>query len=297
MRIVAISSLGANHRYVLESIQARRPLERVIQPVAPSGVKAGVRSSRWSRWGRHPLRTMLDRCRLCYQDWRMARLETALHTELLSPELSAGTGESKSSESAWPGPLQRIPRDALHAPETLAAIRELQPDVILTSGCPLLKPELYRLPRWGTLNIHWGISPAYRGEHTLFWSLYHNDPPGMGITIHRIDDSIDGGPLLAQGWPELTLPEDEVSLTVKSARLAALLLNDVLDTLEQLAQQGHIWPGEAPSQPGRLFPRRARGWRQDIALQVKQFKQPRTQPSRPAKIWFAPLPIESSDDG
>jgi len=86
----------------------------------------------------------------------------------------------------------------LHAPETLAEVRALRPDLGLGYGGPILRPALFRIPRHGTLGIHHGRLPEYRGKKTTFWEIWEGEPTA-GVTIQRIDEGIDTGEIVAQG--------------------------------------------------------------------------------------------------
>lgn len=86
----------------------------------------------------------------------------------------------------------------LHSPEVLDPIRELEPDLAVSYGGPILKPEAFELPRYGTLGIHHGRFPDYRGKKATFWALL-NDERVAGVTIQRIGSAIDAGPVVRSG--------------------------------------------------------------------------------------------------
>ena len=74
----------------------------------------------------------------------------------------------------------------LHAPDVRERVSALRPDVGVIYGAPLLRAELYSIPRHGTLGIHHGLVPKYRGKKTTFWAMY-NGERCAGVTIQRID--------------------------------------------------------------------------------------------------------------
>jgi folate-dependent phosphoribosylglycinamide formyltransferase PurN len=86
--------------------------------------------------------------------------------------------------------IQRV-RD-IHAPEVLEAVRALEPDLGLIYGGPILLPRLFEIPRFGTLGIHHGSLPAYRGKKTTFWEVYEGEP-AAGVTIQRVNAGVDTG--------------------------------------------------------------------------------------------------------
>jgi folate-dependent phosphoribosylglycinamide formyltransferase PurN len=86
----------------------------------------------------------------------------------------------------------------IHAPEVLARVRTLQPDLGLIYGSPILKPALFQIPRCGTLGIHHGKVPQYRGKKTTFWAIYNGETEA-GVTIQRVNAGLDTGEVVNSG--------------------------------------------------------------------------------------------------
>lgn len=107
-------------------------------------------------------------------------------------------------------------------------IHSLQPDLMITVGAPILRPHIFAIPRLGTINVHFGIAPHYRGEDTLFWPLYCRDEHQIGVTIHQIDRGVDTGPMLAQSMVAIDSQDNEWTLEAKAARAGADLLVELL---------------------------------------------------------------------
>ncbi len=82
--------------------------------------------------------------------------------------------------------------------ETLAFIREQEPDVVVTLFHQIVRQELIDLPRLGVVNIHPGLIPEFRGIQPYFWELSEGSERA-GATVHFIEDeSVDRGGVLAQ---------------------------------------------------------------------------------------------------
>jgi folate-dependent phosphoribosylglycinamide formyltransferase PurN len=86
----------------------------------------------------------------------------------------------------------------LHAPAVLAKLRSVAPDLGVIYGGPILRPELFRIPVFGTIGIHHGRAPQYRGKKTTFWEIY-NGETRAGVTIQRITEGLDSGEVLRHG--------------------------------------------------------------------------------------------------
>jgi folate-dependent phosphoribosylglycinamide formyltransferase PurN len=92
--------------------------------------------------------------------------------------------------------IQHVPD--IHAVEVLEQLRALKPDLGLIYGSPILKPVLFEIPALGTLGIHHGKMPEYRGKKTTFWAAYNGEETA-GVTIQRINAGLDTGSIVKQG--------------------------------------------------------------------------------------------------
>ncbi|MDT8363843.1 MAG: polysaccharide deacetylase family protein [Nitrosomonas sp.] len=110
----------------------------------------------------------------------------------------------------------------IHAPSTLAQVKAFGADLGLSLAAPILKRELFGLPSLGTINLHKGKVPDYRGMPPAFWEMW-NDERGVGCTVHRVDAQLDAGDVYGEvtvsrqtystvGGLQLTLDEVGVEL-------------------------------------------------------------------------------------
>ena len=86
----------------------------------------------------------------------------------------------------------------IHAQEVLDRVRGLKPDLGLIYGSPILRPELFEIPGMGTLGIHHGKLPEYRGNKTTFWAMYNGEPMA-GVTIQKVNQGLDTGSIVKAG--------------------------------------------------------------------------------------------------
>jgi methionyl-tRNA formyltransferase len=94
-------------------------------------------------------------------------------------------------------PEQLFDASQLHAPETLARLRDLQPDLGLSIYFgTILRPELLELFPSGVVNLHPSFLPYNRGANPNVWSIIDGTP--AGVTLHTIDNGIDTGDIIAQ---------------------------------------------------------------------------------------------------
>lgn len=87
--------------------------------------------------------------------------------------------------------------DTLDKPGTLDALRRLAPDIGLCVYFGyILRAPLLTLPRHGCLNLHPALLPHNRGAYPNVWSIVDGTP--AGVTLHRVDEGIDTGDIVAQ---------------------------------------------------------------------------------------------------
>jgi methionyl-tRNA formyltransferase len=120
-----------------------------------------------------------------------------------------------------------LPGSPRTLPAVLAAYR---PDVLLVFGFNWrLPPDVLLVPKLGVLNVHPSALPRYRGPSPVLWAIRNGDPY-LGVTVHRMTERIDAGPVLAQ-IDDLPLPDQITSQDVWELIKAALpeLINQALD--------------------------------------------------------------------
>lgn len=169
---------------------------------------------------------------------------------------------------------QRVPDLVISAhqfnsPPTCEQVAAWRPDLIVTSGVPILRDAWLQMATHGCINVHFGIAPDYRGEHTLFHPLLERQWEKLGFTIHRLDKGVDSGPILAHGFPELGGTEDEAAIWAKCAQLASRLLPRLVgEILDQRVS------GMEQNQPGRMIRYLDRTLWQEFRLRYGNFRPP-----------------------
>lgn len=103
---------------------------------------------------------------------------------------------------------------------TKEMIADINPEIVIVFGTSLLPNEIFSKVSALILNIHWGLSPYYRGTHCTDWAILNDDYFNIGYTIHKLSNITDGGDIVDQGRPELT-PDDTVfSIDMKLTKLS-----------------------------------------------------------------------------
>jgi folate-dependent phosphoribosylglycinamide formyltransferase PurN len=100
--------------------------------------------------------------------------------------------------SLYPAPVPSPPVLKTQSPnskEVEAFLKERDPDLIIARCKSLLRRGIFTIPRRGTFVMHPGICPDYRNAHGCFWALAEGDDENVGMTLLRIDEGVDTGPI------------------------------------------------------------------------------------------------------
>jgi methionyl-tRNA formyltransferase len=84
-----------------------------------------------------------------------------------------------------------------HTEEATGLMRAAEADLGVVWGTNILKEYVFRIPRLGSINIHQGLAPYYRGGPPVFWELYNGERE-IGVTAHFVDSKFDAGEIIAQ---------------------------------------------------------------------------------------------------
>ncbi len=134
----------------------------------------------------------------------------------------------------------------VHAEETVERVRGLRPDLGLSYGSPILERVLFEIPAFGTLGIHHGKLPAYRGKKTPFWAI-HEGETSAGVTIQRVNARLDAGEVVLEGEIEV----GRRTLGAVWRRLEALGVELYLQAILQVRDGSASFESRAGK--GRLF--------------------------------------------
>ena len=136
-------------------------------------------------------------------------------------------------------------------PDVVKILQRLALDMIVVVYYDqILKREIIQIPRLGCINLHLALAEEYRGCYPTTWAII-NGETRTGVTIHYIDESIDGGDILAQ--KEVPIDDDETGLSLyeKCTDAGIALFGEVfLDILDQ-----KIKPRSQDGTRGRYYKR------------------------------------------
>jgi methionyl-tRNA formyltransferase len=133
-------------------------------------------------------------------------------------------------------------------PEAVERIRRLEPDLLVVVAYgQIIPPTVLAIPKYGAVNVHASLLPRHRGAAPVAHAILAGDRE-TGVTIMRMDEQLDHGPILAVRTTVIVAGEDAEALTARLASIGAELLVDTVARLEEIngVEQDHAHATFAP---------------------------------------------------
>jgi methionyl-tRNA formyltransferase len=113
----------------------------------------------------------------------------------------------------------------------LDALAALSPDLGVVAAYGRILPEsLLAIPRFGMINVHASLLPAYRGAAPVHRAVMAGETE-TGVTIMRVVRELDAGPMMAKASRPIGPDETSVDVERALAELGAPLLVSVVEAL------------------------------------------------------------------
>ena len=107
-------------------------------------------------------------------------------------------------------------------------LTKIAPDIIIVAAYGLyLPPKIIDLPKFGCLNIHPSLLPKYRGPSPVISTIL-SDEKATGVSIIKINNKLDAGPMLKSQIVNRICNETAYDLTKKLFSIGSELLIDII---------------------------------------------------------------------
>ncbi|WP_371183810.1 methionyl-tRNA formyltransferase [Xanthomonas sacchari] len=151
------------------------------------------------------------------------------------PDRPAGRGRGLTPS---PVKLEAVARgipvlqpQTLRSPETLQALRALQPDLIVVVAYGLILPKaVLAIPTHGCWNVHASLLPRWRGAAPIQRAIEAGDSE-TGVCLMQMEAGLDTGPVLLSQRTPIGADETGGQLHDRLAALGAQVLADGLGLL------------------------------------------------------------------
>ena len=116
--------------------------------------------------------------------------------------------------------------------ETVRTIAGLMPDIVISANWRrLIGRSVLDQARFGGLNVHRSLLPAYGGLNPINWAVVNGETES-GVTIHDLADRIDHGDIILQRRFPIETSETGFEVHKKSLGLVAEMVAEALQRFE-----------------------------------------------------------------
>jgi methionyl-tRNA formyltransferase len=123
--------------------------------------------------------------------------------------------------------------DNVNAPEWIARLRAMQPEIIFSFYYRhLIGQEILDIPRLGAFNMHGSLLPQYRGRAPINWAVLNGETQ-TGATLHYMVKRPDAGDIVDQEAVAIGPRETAQDVFIKVTAAARKTLERNIDAIKQ----------------------------------------------------------------
>lgn len=168
----------------------------------------------------------------------------------------------------------------VNSSEVANLLKQINPEVMVVHGSPLINNNILSHAKTA-LNLHWGLSPYYRGVNCTSHAIINWDINNIGVTVHRLSSFIDGGEIYGQKRATINNLTDLKFVTVQLTQMGTTIM---LDALSKIKNSTPLTFHQQQLSDGYLF--KGIHWNQTTfsfvaKLDEHTFKLIKNNPSRP----------------
>lgn len=197
----------------------------------------------YQTWGHRTLRALLE------SEHDVALVVTHPKSEHVYEKIWSDSVADLAAEHGVEVVLRNRPDDE----DLMSRLKEAEPDLIVANNWRTwIPPRIFELPRFGTLNVHDSLLPAYAGFSPIIWALINGEQE-VGVTAHMMDGGLDAGDIVLQRAVKVG-PRD--TATDLFHRTVDLIGPVVSESLELIASGRTDWTPQDPAKAS-FFHKRA----------------------------------------
>ena len=140
--------------------------------------------------------------------------------------------ESAVKKYAVENNLNLLQPTNLKSEEFITELKALNANLQIVVAFRMLPKVVWKMPKYGTFNLHASLLPSYRGAAPINWAIINGETK-TGVTTFFIDEKIDTGNIILQ--EEVLIVDDEIvgELHDKLMNVGSKL---VIETVNQIKQ-------------------------------------------------------------
>ena len=175
---------------------------------------------------------------------------------ITAPDKPAGRGkklsESAVKKFAVQNGLPLLQPEELKSPDFIQQLKNLNADLQVVVAFRMLPEIVWKMPRFGTVNLHASLLPQYRGAAPMNWAIINGETE-TGLTTFFLDKLIDTGEIIFNEKilisPDETLGELHDKMMIKGADLVLKTTKAIQEGNLKLTKQDLLLSGEVEIKP------------------------------------------------
>ncbi len=121
----------------------------------------------------------------------------------------------------------------IRKPEAVDKLKEFDAEVFVVAAFgQILSQEILDMPKYGCINVHASLLPAYRGSAPIQWCIINGEEK-TGVTIMQMDAGIDTGDMLLKRSVAILPSDTAESLSDKLEKAGGEAIVEALALLEK----------------------------------------------------------------
>ncbi len=175
-------------------------------------------------------------------DFAVAILEALINAKfnvvgvITAPDKPAGRGrklnESAVKKHALEHNLTILQPTNLKSEEFITELESLKANLQIVVAFRMLPKVVWKMPKYGTFNLHASLLPDYRGAAPINWAIINGETK-TGATTFFIDEKIDTGNIILQEEVRISATEIVGELHDKLMHIGSKLVVDTVIQIEQ----------------------------------------------------------------
>ena len=120
----------------------------------------------------------------------------------------------------------------LKSEDFIQNLKNLNANLQVVVAFRMLPKVVWKMPQYGTFNLHASLLPEYRGAAPIHWSIIKGETK-TGVTTFFIDEKIDTGEIILQEETPILKDETVGSLHDKLMQIGALLVAKTINLISE----------------------------------------------------------------
>jgi methionyl-tRNA formyltransferase len=179
--------------------------------------------------------------------------------------------------------------DKLREESFLTALTSLEADLFVVVAFRMLPDVVWKMPAFGTINLHASLLPKYRGAAPINWAIMNGEKE-TGVSTFFINENIDTGAIIAQTAISLS---SEVSAGELHDQLKTIGAELTVETADQICSGAVSTIEQDPSDTNVPFaPKIFKAdceidWNQAVEINHNRIRGLSPYPAAWCKLWSA----------